>query len=295
MRDLGMWTPKMWELYKADKSIIAQFQRNMEALRRLAGWSTQELADEIGVSHETILSLEKNLTHKMSDLQYMYLYTVLERRADSNELLRQAMPIILAVDKETAASSETKTALSDDLKKKLHGPTKVQPPQPPQHPIPPLHQLHLQHLQQSQHPQYPAAQHPQHPFFNHAMNEPGSPAFDAASGASGADIGLSSAFNSDFFAHDHASIHSVKKNKLLKQAVMKCPDCSHRMDLYEDHLLICPYCDMADRLHLLPSPAIFECIHCGSIMDYYGAFTGNVAICPICGAVDEIRHGPDSL
>ena len=42
----------------ADESIISRFQENLETIRKVAGWTSQELADEIGVTRQTISNLE---------------------------------------------------------------------------------------------------------------------------------------------------------------------------------------------------------------------------------------------
>ena len=36
---------------------VSQFQENLGALRKVAGWTTQQLADELGVARQTISNL----------------------------------------------------------------------------------------------------------------------------------------------------------------------------------------------------------------------------------------------
>ena len=54
---------------------ISQFQENLGALRKVAGWPTQQLANELGVARQTISNLETGRS-PMTKLQYLALRTV---------------------------------------------------------------------------------------------------------------------------------------------------------------------------------------------------------------------------
>lgn len=54
---------------------IDKFQDNLGIIRKVAGWTTQELADEIGVARQTVSNLETGKT-PMTKLQYLALRTV---------------------------------------------------------------------------------------------------------------------------------------------------------------------------------------------------------------------------
>ena len=54
---------------------ISQFQENLGALRKVAGLTTQQLANELGVARQTISNLETGRS-PMTKLQYLALRTV---------------------------------------------------------------------------------------------------------------------------------------------------------------------------------------------------------------------------
>lgn len=64
-----METPEMEQWW------IDQFQGNLSAIRKVAGWTTQRLADELGVARQTVSNLETGRT-AMTKLQYLALRTV---------------------------------------------------------------------------------------------------------------------------------------------------------------------------------------------------------------------------
>lgn len=67
-----------------DESIICRFQENLEKIRKVAGWTSQELADEIGVTRQTISNLESGRS-KMTKTQYLALRTVLSFEIIQND------------------------------------------------------------------------------------------------------------------------------------------------------------------------------------------------------------------
>ena len=72
------------EMTGSDESIICRFQKNLEAIRKVAGWTSQELADEIGVTRQTISNLESSRS-KMTKTQYLALRTVLNFEIIQND------------------------------------------------------------------------------------------------------------------------------------------------------------------------------------------------------------------
>lgn len=64
-----------WRRRKFEQLWISQFQENLGALRKVAGWTTQQLANELGVARQTISNLETGRS-PMTKLQYLALRTV---------------------------------------------------------------------------------------------------------------------------------------------------------------------------------------------------------------------------
>lgn len=70
-----------------EREWIDRFQENLSIIRKVAGWTTQELADELGVARQTVSNLETGKS-PMTKLQYLALRTVLNaeiaRRKDQD-------------------------------------------------------------------------------------------------------------------------------------------------------------------------------------------------------------------
>ena len=92
---------------------IEKLQENLYVIRRLAGWSAEDLGERIGVTKQTIRNLEKkNNDAKMSKTQYIAIRAVLDYELAENPdnvALKQAIEILL--------DSED---LSDDEKERVH-------------------------------------------------------------------------------------------------------------------------------------------------------------------------------
>lgn len=76
---------------------IGKFQENLSIIRKVAGWTTQELADELGVARQTISNLETGKT-PMSKLQYLALRTVFNAEIAEHDNRDLARVITTLVD-----------------------------------------------------------------------------------------------------------------------------------------------------------------------------------------------------
>lgn len=76
---------------------IGKFQENLSIIRKVAGWTTQELADELGVARQTVSNLETGKT-PMSKLQYLALRTVFNAQIAKDENRDLARVIKTLVD-----------------------------------------------------------------------------------------------------------------------------------------------------------------------------------------------------
>lgn len=85
---------------------IRRLQQSLSSIRKIAGWTAEELGDRIGVTKQTISNLENNKT-EMSFTQYIAIRAVLDcEMADNpeNELLPKVVKILL--DQEESELSE---------------------------------------------------------------------------------------------------------------------------------------------------------------------------------------------
>lgn len=74
---------------------IERLQKNLAVLRKLAGWSGNDLADMLGVSRQTILSLETKNDYKMSKIQYIAIRALLDEKAKEDETLTKVIQVLL--------------------------------------------------------------------------------------------------------------------------------------------------------------------------------------------------------
>ena len=75
---------------------IEELQTNMQTLRRLAGWTVEELGNRIGVTKQTISNLESRKT-RMSFPQYIALRAAFENEVQNggNMMLHEAIRLLL--------------------------------------------------------------------------------------------------------------------------------------------------------------------------------------------------------
>lgn len=88
---------------------IDKFQDNLGIIRKVAGWATQKLADEIGVARQTVSNLETGKT-PMTKLQYLALRTVFNAEIARCNNLDLAKVIKTLVDDPVGYDVETPVA-----------------------------------------------------------------------------------------------------------------------------------------------------------------------------------------
>lgn len=96
-------------MVEKEKLMIMRLQDNLSTIRKLAGWTTQELGDKIGVTKQTISNLE-NKKSTMTKLQYIGLRSILDMEANSDsenaDLLKMAMKKLLDEELTTEEQEE---------------------------------------------------------------------------------------------------------------------------------------------------------------------------------------------
>ena len=84
---------------KHTREKIARLQDSLSALRKVAGWSAEELGEILDVTRQTIVNLETEQT-KMTKVQYMALRLAFEAeiQASKNETLSKLITILVDSD-----------------------------------------------------------------------------------------------------------------------------------------------------------------------------------------------------
>lgn len=89
---------------------IKKLQINLNAIRKIAGWTAQELGNKIGVTKQTISNLENQKT-EMTLTQYIAIRAVLDYEIESNksnEILPQVVHVLLDVPDNEINTEERK-------------------------------------------------------------------------------------------------------------------------------------------------------------------------------------------
>lgn len=76
---------------------ISLLQQNLSSIRKIAGWTSEELGDKIGVTKQTISNLENNKT-PMNFTQYIAIRAILDceiEENEENELLPKVVDVLL--------------------------------------------------------------------------------------------------------------------------------------------------------------------------------------------------------
>ncbi len=86
----------MSENEKREKQ-IKKLQQNLSAIRKIAGWTAEQLGDKIGVTKQTISNLENGKT-PMTFTQYIAIRSILDYEVETNKentVLPQVITILL--------------------------------------------------------------------------------------------------------------------------------------------------------------------------------------------------------
>lgn len=94
---------------KFDSKKIDRLQKNLATLRKIAGWSAEDLADMIGVTRQTIVNLENNRNYRMTKMQYIAIRAVMEAEVEdsNNSTLGQVINILIDMDDVPEEKKET--------------------------------------------------------------------------------------------------------------------------------------------------------------------------------------------
>lgn len=79
---------------------IERLQRNLAVIRKVAGWSAEELAEMLGVTRQTIVNLENSDTYNMTKLQYIAIRAIFEAEISNGQNNTLAQVIDILVDKD---------------------------------------------------------------------------------------------------------------------------------------------------------------------------------------------------
>ena len=100
---------------KNEEEIISFLQDNLSSVRKIAGWTTEELGNKIGVTKQTISNLENKKT-VMTRTQYIAIGSVLKYEIPSNknsEVLAYVVNILL--DDNKSYSSEEREKIKENI------------------------------------------------------------------------------------------------------------------------------------------------------------------------------------
>ena len=73
---------------------ITKLQHNLSSLRKLAGWTAEDLGNKVGVTKQTVSNLE-NFRTSMTKLQYIAIRAILDYEAQRNQNLARALHLVL--------------------------------------------------------------------------------------------------------------------------------------------------------------------------------------------------------
>lgn len=91
---------------------IDRMQTNLQALRKLARWTTEDLGEQIGVTKQTISNLENKKT-KMTKTQFLALWSVFNYEVltnPDNTLLGQVMNLVLESEDDDSSPESVDTS-----------------------------------------------------------------------------------------------------------------------------------------------------------------------------------------
>lgn len=85
---------------KYDETKSLRMKKHLALLRRVAGWSAEELGNRIGVKRQTISSIEKNPNYPLTKTQYIAIRAVFycEIEEQGNQMLRDLIDLLIVND-----------------------------------------------------------------------------------------------------------------------------------------------------------------------------------------------------
>ena len=99
---------------KEDQAKILLMQQNLAALRGHAGWTAQRLADEIGVSKQTISNIETGKS-SLTKTQYLAMRTVFNFEALERNNVRLAQALHDLVDEPAPQKAKSLSGNKHDI------------------------------------------------------------------------------------------------------------------------------------------------------------------------------------
>lgn len=110
----------MDRLEKFDESKLARMKKYLSVIRRVAGWTAEEMGERIGVKRQTISSLEKNPDYPMTKTQYIAIRAVLfyEMEKNQNQTLRDLVDILVVNDDLSTEELEEVDKAVEDVSQK---------------------------------------------------------------------------------------------------------------------------------------------------------------------------------
>ena len=98
---------------------INRLQNNLQAIRKVAGWTTQELGDMVGVTKQTISNIENKRT-TLTKTQYIALRTVIDYEIASrgdDTTLAQVVQVLLMPEEDEGSDVEGNNGQEKGCKK----------------------------------------------------------------------------------------------------------------------------------------------------------------------------------
>lgn len=87
---------------------MLRLQKNLSIIRKLAGWTAEDLGERIGVTRQTITNIEKSEMLSMTKTQYIAIRAVFEFEIEEskNEILAESLSVL--VDAEDLSDDQSK-------------------------------------------------------------------------------------------------------------------------------------------------------------------------------------------
>ena len=92
---------------------VARLHENLQTIRKVAGWSAEELGNKLGVSKQSIRNLETG-KNKLSKTQYIAIRAVLDYKVASNDPESDALQRVITAILDTEDEDTDETYDSDE-------------------------------------------------------------------------------------------------------------------------------------------------------------------------------------